>query len=606
MANTLGRATKGLVKSLSGIALGAAAISASGCVTSDVAAGAGNSFGLREPTPIEAVNYGDYLAAQYAWLSSDPDTASSRYLRSLKRTRDHDSVLEKAVFASLLANDFELAAKTAKVSRKTEVGAAPLTRLTTAIDAFNNRDYDKAQSLLAEADLGLFNSILADSVIAWSLAGQGDTEAAIDVLARQSPGGPFIDRLNLFAQGFVQLNAGEENEALEAFQKAIDDNMGLHVAAEAQARLLASRGDEAGARKTIAFIRSELGAHPIIRDLEKRLDAGEKIDAPRPDLRQGLAMSIFGPIAALAVRSGGGLSSIAYLELVQAIDPEQHSATLMMARMLEAEGRKDDAAEILQRVSDASPYAAAARLQRAWLLLRSEQDEAALASAMSAVELDGGRAVNMELGEFFLALEDYEAGEEIMARLLATDAEVGVEDWRVLFVLGAARHQLDKWEEAEANLLRALELNEDSPDILNYLGYSWVDRGENIDEGFRLIKRAVRLRPNAGFIVDSLGWAYYRLGRYEEAVFHLERAVELSPDDPEINDHLGDAYWRSGKHDLARYQWERVSLFEPSDKILQDVASKLEEGLPDEIIVDHKEPGDSGDVKDANSKQTRL
>ena len=90
---------------------------------------------------------------------------------------------------------------------------------------------------------------------------------------------------------------------------------------------------------------------------------------------------------------------------------------------------------------------------------------------------------------------------------------------------------------------------------MNYLGYSWVDMNMNLDEALDMIRKAVDLRPSDGYIVDSLGWAYYRLGRFDEAVRELERAVSLKPDDPVLNDHLGDAYWRAGRKLEATFQW---------------------------------------------------
>jgi len=127
---------------------------------------------------------------------------------------------------------------------------------------------------------------------------------------------------------------------------------------------------------------------------------------------------------------------------------------------------------------------------------------------------------------------------------------------------------------------KALELQPEQPHVLNYLGYSWIDQGINLDEGMKMIKRAVEQRPDDGYIVDSLGWAYYRIGNYEDAVKHLERAIDLKPEDPTINEHLGDAYWRIGRTLEAKFQWAHARDLKPEPEELPKIEAKLENGLP--------------------------
>ena len=145
---------------------------------------------------------------------------------------------------------------------------------------------------------------------------------------------------------------------------------------------------------------------------------------------------------------------------------------------------------------------------------------------------------------------------------------------------------------AEADLKKSLELFPDQPHVLNYLGYSWIDQGVNLDEGMRMIKRSVEQRADDGYIVDSLGWAYYRLGTLEEAVKQLERAVELKPEDPTINDHLGDVYWRVGRVLEARFQWSHARDFKPEPEDLVKIEAKLKSALPDDTApaAEHKKP----------------
>ncbi|MEO1239893.1 MAG: tetratricopeptide repeat protein, partial [Pseudomonadota bacterium] len=151
--------------------------------------------------------------------------------------------------------------------------------------------------------------------------------------------------------------------------------------------------------------------------------------------------------------------------------------------------------------------------------------------------------------------------------------------WVVHFARGITHEREDRWEEAEADFRKALELNPGQPQVLNYLGYSFVEMNTNMEEALELIEQAVEGRPDSGFITDSLGWALYRLGRYDEAVVHMERAVELEPVDPIINDHLGDVYWAVGRHREAEFQWHRALSFEPEEEDAERIRRKLEVGL---------------------------
>jgi Flp pilus assembly protein TadD len=147
---------------------------------------------------------------------------------------------------------------------------------------------------------------------------------------------------------------------------------------------------------------------------------------------------------------------------------------------------------------------------------------------------------------------------------------------------GICYERSHQWPKAEADLQTALKLFPEQPHVLNYLGYSWIDQGVKLDEGMEMIKRAVQQRPDDGYIVDSLGWAYFRLGNYEEAVKQLERAIELKPEDPTINDHLGDAYWRVGRVLEARFQWAHARDLKPDPEDLPKIEEKLKNGLPEE------------------------
>ena len=183
----------------------------------------------------------------------------------------------------------------------------------------------------------------------------------------------------------------------------------------------------------------------------------------------------------------------------------------------------------------------------------------------------------MALGNILRGRKEFAECADVYGKGIATIAKPEQPNWLIFYFRGICYERSKQWAKAEADLKKALELFPDQPHVLNYLGYSWVDQGINLDEGMRMIRRAVEQRPDDGYIVDSLGWAYYRLGNYEEAVKHLERAVELKPDDPTINDHLGDAYWQVGRTLEAQFQWAHARDLKPEPEDLAKIKEKLDD-----------------------------
>jgi Flp pilus assembly protein TadD len=187
---------------------------------------------------------------------------------------------------------------------------------------------------------------------------------------------------------------------------------------------------------------------------------------------------------------------------------------------------------------------------------------------------------DVQLGDVLRNKKRFEEAGAAYNEAIERAAAQGLPDrWALFYDRGVAYERAGKWKEAEPDLEHALELKPDQPLILNYLGYSWVDKGVKLDQGLKMIEKAVELRPEDGYIVDSLGWAHYRLGDYKAAVENLERAVELVPSDPTINDHLGDAYWRTGRLVEARYQWRRALQFGPDKDDIHPIEVKLDQGL---------------------------
>ncbi|HYH70368.1 MAG TPA: tetratricopeptide repeat protein, partial [Methyloceanibacter sp.] len=185
------------------------------------------------------------------------------------------------------------------------------------------------------------------------------------------------------------------------------------------------------------------------------------------------------------------------------------------------------------------------------------------------------------LGNILRSHERYEEARGYYSRAIELVSRPTKDNWALFYSRGVCNERLKDWPGAEADFKKALVLSPDESLVLNYLGYSWVDQGRNLKQGIEYIRQAVKLKPDDGYYVDSLGWAYYRLGNIEAAVEHLERAVELRPDDPVINDHLGDVYWKVGRKLEAKYQWQQALTLKPENDQITTLKEKIAGGLAD-------------------------
>lgn len=532
--------------------------------------------------PADAEALGDYLVARYAAMTNDPREAASRYAASIDTAPESTGIAERAVFSALLSGDYKQAVRLAdKAHGAGNYGT--LVRLTLGIEAFSEGKNAVSAAYLAEDGFGPFNRTVARGISAWRVLGSDGPEAADAYLQDTLTGDPRLDSATLYMMGLIQLSAHRDEDALATFETLWNSGARLAIGLDAHARLLAANGDRARALSLLTTFHDEIGENSALESLRKEIQAGRDIQVTRLTPRQGAALAVYVPAAALITRTDDDVASV-YFVLALALDPDLHEARTLWAQSLEKAGREIESISVLAGVPETSPYYSPARGQIAWALLRLGRDEEAVQVARQALAKAPDRGLRVQLAEIYRAEARYREADRLLTEIIRDDALKGREDWRLLFSRGATRHALDDWASAEADLKQALQLEPHSPLILNYLGYAYVDQGIHLEEGLNLIRTALTYDPESGYITDSLGWAYYRLGRYELATYFLEKAVELEPGDPTLNDHLGDAYWRSGRKLEAKYQWERSLKLEPAEQERARIEVKLLKG-PDEPAV---------------------
>jgi tetratricopeptide (TPR) repeat protein len=278
--------------------------------------------------------------------------------------------------------------------------------------------------------------------------------------------------------------------------------------------------------------------------------------------------------------------SLIYTQLALWLKPDFPVCQTLLGEIYEDTKRYEKAVAAYEKIDSRSPLRSSAEIQIAGNLDSLGKTDEALAriGALIAREPDNYDAL-VAKGNIERLHEKWTEAAASYTRALSRVVEPQASHWTVFYFRGIAYERAGEWAKAEPDFRMALKLQPDQASVLNYLGYSLIEKRMNLKEAMDMVRKAVDLKPNDGYIVDSLGWAHYQLGEYEEAVKHLERAVELKPEDPVINDHLGDAYWRVGRTLEAKFQWKHAKDNKPEPKDLEKIEKKLSEGLKDPPVI---------------------
>ncbi len=522
---------------------------------------------------------GSYLAGRFA--SHDNDTASAvRYLsRALAEDPENLDLLRQTFLAmhaeGRMPEAITLARRVVEINPK-----SPIAALTLAIEAIRKGDVDAALARLDSLPPDGYNVVLVPVLKAWAAVGQARFDVAresLDTLAAREDLAPFSN----FHAALVDDLAGNMIGAEEKYRlTASAQPGGSYRAVVAFGSFLERSGRPQTAREVYEGYQDENPDSVWLEPAFARLADGRRPGRMVRDDREGAAELLFGVASALNQQRAVG-AALLYTRAAIHLRPRFDAATLLLGEILEALQRPADAIAAYQTISPDSPMHWSSRLRVAPNLDELGRTEEAVAElrAMAAERPDRSDAL-MSLGRLLRFKERWVDAATAYDEAIARIGEPEQRHWRAFYARGIALERSKQWERSERDFLGALELEPDQPFVLNYLGYSWVDQGVYLDRALKMIERAVELQPNDGYIIDSLGWALYRLGKFEEGVTHLERAVELRPDDPTINDHLGDAYWRVGRRVEARFQWRRALSLEPEEEeTVATIQEKLFDGL---------------------------
>nr|WP_253196272.1 tetratricopeptide repeat protein [Roseovarius sp. PS-C2] len=534
---------------------------------------------------------GSYLAARQARYDYDFAAAARYFTQALTEDPSNPAILENAVVAHMALGQFDRALPIAHKMEADDL-KSQISHMALIAESAVQEDYDALLTRI-EDERGM--GPLADGLIAaWSYLGKGDMRTALekfDEVADQRG----LRSFALYHKALALASVGDFEGAEAIFSDGDEGPLqqtrrGILAWAEVLSQL--ERNDDA-----IARIDEMFGGDldPEVAQLRDRLAAGEQVPFARiGSAKDGLA-EVFYSLGRALMSDTGGEYTLLYSRAAEYLNPGFVDAIIMSAELLESLDRLELAAETYRRVPRDDPSFHAAEMGRAETLRRADKTDAAIEVLVQLSQTHGDLpAIHVALADLYRQLERFDAAVAAYDRALDLYAERETEQWFVHYARAISHERLDNWPEAEADFRKALELNPGQPQVLNYLGYSLVEKQIKLDEALSLIEQAVASQPNSGYIVDSLGWVLYRLGRYDEAIGHMERAAELMPVDPVVNDHLGDVLWAVGRHTEAEFQWKRALSFvdkeNPSPDIEPDrIRRKIEVGL-DRVLAEEGAP----------------
>ena len=528
------------------------------------------------------ISFGGYLAGRHALSTKDFDAASTYLSRAIEDDLENPELLNGLISVQVSLGDIG-AAKISSDNLDLLGVQTQLSNMVKIAIQLRNRDFDNAKQQI-ENEQGI-NPLLDKIVIGWAFADEGNFENA-ETIFDEIGKGSSLAQFSQMQKASMLAAYGRYESALNTIDNLEKNSNRISIDARAlkvQLLLKLDNKEEAteyfskifgdGVNSDAANLRMQVEDHPNAYSIEESLS-----------LEAGIAYAFYA-IADILKDDADPNTALLYVRLAQYLNENSQKAILLAADLLEQMGQYDLAVEEYAKISPSSSYFLSSELGRVGALRDGGKTEAALEVLyyLSREFSDIG-IVHNSLGDFLRREERYSEAKIAYDRAVDIYRENNNVSWVVLYARGITHERLQEWDKAESDFRNALTINPDQANVLNYLGYSLIDRGEKLDEAMTMIEKAVSLQPESGYIVDSLAWGLFKLGQYETAIPHMEKAAELMPVDPIVTDHLGDLYWAVGRQLEAKFQWRRALSFDPELKDATRIREKLRIGL-DRVLV---------------------
>ncbi|MHA1523519.1 MAG: tetratricopeptide repeat protein [Alphaproteobacteria bacterium] len=548
------------------------------CVVAMVGAGQPALADATKTTASDTSLFGSYLAGRHAIATRDRENAARFFSDSLTQDPENRMLLERTFAYQASSGNIEDALKNVGAV----LAAAPRNlgaNLLLGLVAFAKGEFATARGYFAKPEDGPISRLVTGLLTAWAFQGENQHLAALGAVKKVGDQDT--------ARSFQKYNAalltdlqGDVEAARRAYGVALDLGSDALRAVQAAGRFEERAGGRDRAIEIYQKFLSQLPRHPSILAAMRRVKSGQVPSRLVVDVRSGAAEALYTVGSALTQDNGGDLALV-YLHMALYLRPDFPVAQFLVADILDRQRRLEKSNEMYAKIDPNSPLKREARIQMGLNLNDLNRTDEAKVILDEIIAADPSDRSALESTANMLRLRmRYKEAEPYFTRAVKLIKTPVKSDWRIFYSRAITYERLKQWPASEKDFLKALELNPDQPLVLNYLGYSWIDMHVHLDRAMAMVRKAVDQRPNDGYIVDSLGWAYYRIGKFEKAVEELERAAELRADDSVINDHLGDAYWQVGRRLEAKFQWSHALEMKPADDQIALIKAKLENGLP--------------------------
>ncbi|WP_172891519.1 tetratricopeptide repeat protein [Cohaesibacter sp. ES.047] len=583
---------------------------------------------------------GAYLSARVAQEEGDLTLAAHFYAQALEKDPENPQLLERNFALAFAVGNydvaFSLAERMTQTLGRTEAGnetasseakddedqpseedlfatqqIAPMVHMALGIKALKGKNYASASKnfqsgldqminnpvdllrslpfrsninnpalLSASAQNGPFALISQNILHAWSLIGQDRKNLDKALLAMEDINSSDVNQFFFsLHSGLIAAYAKDYKKAADYLQSSLKADPNSVATADALINVYLKAGNTDKAKETLAIF------NLTSADTEEKAWLKETYAKMQPTASpirtpQDGAAELFSTLGDALAQENAIEGGALYLQYANYLRPDHDRTEFALGQLFERMKRDEKALEYFDQIPESSYLYRQAQRRAGFSLTRLKRADDAIdrLSAMLGDDASDLETVSV-LSRIYQSQDRFKDSIDLLTRGLNSVKKKRDIHWSLYFLRGSAYDQIKDWPNTEKDMQEALELFPNQPTVLNYLGYSWVDRGMHLEKAIEMIKQAVALKPYDGFFVDSLGWAYYRLNKYEDAVQYLERAVELRPEDPTITDHLGDAYWKAGRQNEAYFQWHRVKAMDPSDELMAQVDKKIENGL---------------------------
>ncbi len=523
--------------------------------------------------------FGDYLEASYAAKIGDVQASAEEHAKVFALQPDNIELGQKAMVAAHIAGRADMARSLAKkvlVLHESDIfanallGAYPLSA----------GKYKKAVTMLSGAEGATGMSAFNQLMLGWAQVGVGQNDQAMKTFGAIR-GAKFFKLMGQLQQAKLEQQTGLYSAAQQDYEAVAKTDLAPveTILSQARGAMMAGKKDKALSILNDYASRNKALPYGPVQAMIRTIKKGQKTDwnlTPEQQASRALtemAFRFYGPQRQFKMAE-------IYLRLARELDPQNDKAKLFLGAVLERTDRDEAAMKAYKEIAESSAFSISARLSESDILFSQKKYEQGIAVLKSIKNENTDRILNRSLGRAYLITEDYGKALPYYEALIASMSKTELEaDPSPRYLRGICLERLGRWPEAVKDFEFVLANRPDDADALNYLGYTWVDKGVNLPKAFKMIEKAVALQPESGAIIDSLGWAHYKLGHLTKARDYLEDAVERSPTSATIVDHLGDVYWKLGRQKEARYQWQRALGLDPTPKEKSEMTAKLKSGL---------------------------